>query len=166
MLCSSLHDPDLGSPIPAGRVTGRFYGEDGLPTPALSHVEAMISRGTEAGRRALEEKQMFPPCNAEWRSRRGGRLWCSPERYAGICAACPIWLSDAVARLPTQVGSSRAQVLWGAGLNSASVSEASEVPDNQERLGGNPGVCVVCLNCPETWPGDEKVQVKRLTLAW
>ncbi|XP_059006480.1 neuferricin isoform X2 [Mustela nigripes] len=62
-----------------GRVTGKFYGEDGLPTPALSHVEAMISRGTEASRRALEEKQTFPPCNAEWSSRRGGRLWCSPE---------------------------------------------------------------------------------------
>ncbi|XP_045841485.1 neuferricin isoform X2 [Meles meles] len=63
----------------AGRVTGRFYGEDGLPTPALSRVEAMIAQGAEAGQRALEEKQTFPPCNAEWSSSRGSRLWCSPE---------------------------------------------------------------------------------------
>ncbi|XP_006750996.1 neuferricin [Leptonychotes weddellii] len=62
-----------------GRLIGRFYGEDGLPTPELTQVEAMISRASEAGRRALEEKQTFPPCNAEWSSSRGSRLWCSPE---------------------------------------------------------------------------------------
>lgn len=142
VLCPSLRDPDLGSPVPAGRVTGRFYGEDGLPTPALSRVEAMIARGAEAGQRALEEKQTFPPCNAEWSSSRGSRLWCSPERYTEVCAARPVRLGDAVARLPTQAGSSRAQVLWGAGLNSASVSEASGVPGNQGRLGGGARVCL------------------------
>ncbi|XP_053067801.1 neuferricin isoform X3 [Acinonyx jubatus] len=63
-----------------GRVIGRFYGEDGLPTPELAQVEAVITRGAEAGRRALEEKRKFPPCNAEWSSSRGSRLWCSPER--------------------------------------------------------------------------------------
>ncbi|XP_077602713.1 neuferricin isoform X3 [Crocuta crocuta] len=62
-----------------GRVIGRFYGADGLPTPELTRVEAMVTQGAEAGRRALEEKQKFPPCNAEWSSSRGSRLWCSPE---------------------------------------------------------------------------------------
>ncbi|XP_040485764.1 neuferricin isoform X2 [Ursus maritimus] len=62
-----------------GRVIGRFYGEDGLPTPELMQVEAMASRGAEVGRRALQEKQKFPPCNAEWSSSRGSRLWCSPD---------------------------------------------------------------------------------------
>ncbi|XP_077602712.1 neuferricin isoform X2 [Crocuta crocuta] len=65
-----------------GRVIGRFYGADGLPTPELTRVEAMVTQGAEAGRRALEEKQKFPPCNAEWSSSRGSRLWCSPERPA------------------------------------------------------------------------------------
>uniref|UniRef100_A0A452U809 Cytochrome b5 domain containing 2 n=1 Tax=Ursus maritimus TaxID=29073 RepID=A0A452U809_URSMA len=62
-----------------GRVIGRFYGEDGLPTPELMQVEAMASRCAEVGRRALKEKQKFPPCNAEWSSSRGSRLWCSPD---------------------------------------------------------------------------------------
>ncbi|XP_041626373.1 neuferricin isoform X1 [Vulpes lagopus] len=64
-----------------GRVIGRFYGEDGLPTPTLTRVEAVMARGAEAGQRALQEKQKFPPCNAEWSSGRGSRLWCSTERW-------------------------------------------------------------------------------------
>ncbi|PNI37422.1 CYB5D2 isoform 2 [Pan troglodytes] len=64
-----------------GRVTGRFYGEDGLPTPALTQVEAAITRGLEANKLQLQEKQTFPPCNAEWSSARGSRLWCSQKSY-------------------------------------------------------------------------------------
>ncbi|XP_016786739.1 neuferricin isoform X3 [Pan troglodytes] len=64
-----------------GRVTGRFYGEDGLPTPALTQVEAAITRGLEANKLQLQEKQTFPPCNAEWSSARGSRLWCSQKRH-------------------------------------------------------------------------------------
>ncbi|KAF6093199.1 cytochrome b5 domain containing 2 [Phyllostomus discolor] len=63
-----------------GKVIGRFYGEDGLPTPELTQVEAKISKGLEAKTRALEEKHKFPPCNSEWSSARGSRFWCSPNR--------------------------------------------------------------------------------------
>ncbi|XP_035889136.1 neuferricin isoform X3 [Phyllostomus discolor] len=63
----------------AGKVIGRFYGEDGLPTPELTQVEAKISKGLEAKTRALEEKHKFPPCNSEWSSARGSRFWCSPN---------------------------------------------------------------------------------------
>ncbi|XP_003131918.1 neuferricin isoform X1 [Sus scrofa] len=62
-----------------GRVSGRFYGQDGLPTPELTRTEAMIARGVQANKQDLEEKQRFPPCNAEWSSARGSRLWCSPK---------------------------------------------------------------------------------------
>ncbi|XP_075417284.1 neuferricin [Tenrec ecaudatus] len=62
-----------------GKVIGRFYGEDGLPTPALTLVEAMISKGLEASEQDMREKQMFPPCNTEWSSARGTRFWCSPQ---------------------------------------------------------------------------------------
>ncbi|KAL2765605.1 neuferricin isoform 1 precursor [Daubentonia madagascariensis] len=62
-----------------GRVTGRFYREDGLPTPELMQVEAMITKGLEANKQELKEKQKFPPCNAEWSSTRGSRFWCSLE---------------------------------------------------------------------------------------
>nr|KAF6415443.1 cytochrome b5 domain containing 2 [Molossus molossus] len=63
-----------------GRVIGRFYGEDGLPTPELTQVEAMITKGLEANKQELKEKQKFPPCNAEWSAARGGRFWCSQTR--------------------------------------------------------------------------------------
>ncbi|KAM5307637.1 neuferricin isoform 3-T4 [Glossophaga mutica] len=62
-----------------GKVIGRFYGEDGLPTPELTLVEAMISKGLEANKQALQEKHQFPPCNSEWSSARGSRFWCSPN---------------------------------------------------------------------------------------
>lgn len=62
-----------------GRVIGRFYGEDGLPTPELTQAEAMMTKGLEANRQELIEKQRFPPCNAEWSFIRGSRFWCSQQ---------------------------------------------------------------------------------------
>ncbi|XP_064127673.1 neuferricin isoform X5 [Loxodonta africana] len=67
----------------AGKVIGRFYGEDGLPTPALTLVEAMIIKGLEASKQEIKEKQKFPPCNAEWSSTRGSRFWCS-QKSGGV----------------------------------------------------------------------------------
>uniref|UniRef100_G3SWS7 Neuferricin n=1 Tax=Loxodonta africana TaxID=9785 RepID=G3SWS7_LOXAF len=66
-----------------GKVIGRFYGEDGLPTPALTLVEAMIIKGLEASKQEIKEKQKFPPCNAEWSSTRGSRFWCSQKSLSG-----------------------------------------------------------------------------------
>ncbi|ELK03726.1 neuferricin isoform X2 [Pteropus alecto] len=66
-----------------GRVIGRFYGEDGLPTPELTQVEAMITKGLEENKQELKEKQKFPPCNAEWSSTRGSRFWCS-QKSGGV----------------------------------------------------------------------------------
>ena len=71
---------DVSFPVTTGRVTGRFYGEDGLPTPELTQAEAMITKGVEANKQELKEKQKFPPCNAEWSSTRGSRFWCSQRR--------------------------------------------------------------------------------------
>lgn len=62
-----------------GRVIGRFYGEDGLPTPELAQAEAVMTKGLEADRQELIEKQRFPPCNAEWSFIRGSRFWCSQQ---------------------------------------------------------------------------------------
>lgn len=68
-----------------GRVIGRFYSEDGQPTPELTHVEAMITKGLEANKQEWKEKQKFPPCNTEWSAARGSRFWCSQHRYT----SCP-----------------------------------------------------------------------------
>lgn len=66
-----------------GRVIGRFYGEDGLPTPELTQVEAMMAKGLEANKQAQQEKQKFPPCNAEWSATKGSRFWCS-QKSGGV----------------------------------------------------------------------------------
>lgn len=71
---------DSSSPITTGRVIGRFYGKDGLPTSELTQVEAMITKGLEANKQELKEKKKFPPCNTEWSSARGSRFWCSQTR--------------------------------------------------------------------------------------
>ncbi|XP_042555362.1 neuferricin isoform X2 [Dipodomys spectabilis] len=63
----------------AGTVIGRFYGEDGLPTPQLAQVEAMMTKALEANKQEQKEKQKFPPCNAEWSATKGSRFWCSPK---------------------------------------------------------------------------------------
>ncbi|XP_004857295.1 neuferricin isoform X2 [Heterocephalus glaber] len=67
----------------AGRVIGRFYREDGLPTPELIQVEAMMAKGLEANKQAQQEKQKFPPCNAEWSATKGTRFWCS-QKSGGV----------------------------------------------------------------------------------
>ncbi|MBZ3877168.1 Neuferricin [Sciurus carolinensis] len=66
-----------------GRVIGRFYGEDGQPTPELTQVEAMMIKGLEANKWEQKEKQKFPPCNAEWSTTKGSRFWCS-EKSGGV----------------------------------------------------------------------------------
>ncbi|KAM4843977.1 neuferricin isoform 1-T1 [Thomomys bottae] len=62
-----------------GLVIGRFYGEDGLPTPELAKVEAMMTKGLEANKQDQKEKQKFPSCNSEWSATKGSRFWCSPK---------------------------------------------------------------------------------------
>nr|XP_019599376.1 PREDICTED: neuferricin isoform X3 [Rhinolophus sinicus] len=69
-----------------GRLVGRFYGEDGLPTAELTQAEAMITKGLEANKQGLKEKQKFPPCNAEWSATRGSRFWCSQK--SSVSTSC------------------------------------------------------------------------------
>lgn len=66
-----------------GRLIGRFYRKDGLPTSELTQVEAMVTKGMEANEQEQREKQRFPPCNAEWSSAKGSRLWCS-QKSGGV----------------------------------------------------------------------------------
>lgn len=66
-----------------GRLVGRFYREDGLPTSELTQVEAMVTKGMEANEQQQKEKHKFPPCNAEWSSAKGSRVWCS-QKSGGV----------------------------------------------------------------------------------
>jgi hypothetical protein len=74
------HCASYFSPVTTGRVIGRFYGEDGLPTPELTQVEAVMTKGLKANKLEQKEKQKFPQCNTEWRANKGSWFWCSPKR--------------------------------------------------------------------------------------
>ncbi|XP_007558006.1 neuferricin [Poecilia formosa] len=62
-----------------GLVVGRFYDETGQPTAALLEVEASLAEGQKLKAQSEAEKILFPPCNAEWSSSTGKRVWCSTK---------------------------------------------------------------------------------------
>ncbi|XP_051847505.1 neuferricin isoform X2 [Antechinus flavipes] len=67
-----------------GKLIGRFYEENGEPTPALLLAEATMAQGVAARETEDGQRQQFPPCNSEWSSASPGRFWCSkqsPERW-------------------------------------------------------------------------------------
>ncbi|XP_030009066.1 neuferricin [Sphaeramia orbicularis] len=66
-----------------GFVIGRFYSEAGHPTETLQQVEASAAEGRRLKVQAEAEKVQFPPCNSEWSSTSGGRVWCS-TRSGGV----------------------------------------------------------------------------------
>ncbi|XP_066492317.1 neuferricin [Tiliqua scincoides] len=62
-----------------GKVAGRFYDENGVPTEALREAQALIEEGQRLQAQEDEKKKLFPPCNSEWKAAEGGRVWCSKE---------------------------------------------------------------------------------------
>uniref|UniRef100_UPI0037E712B6 neuferricin n=1 Tax=Semicossyphus pulcher TaxID=241346 RepID=UPI0037E712B6 len=62
-----------------GLVIGRFYSQTGQPTDALLHAEASLAEGQKMKAQSDAEKVLFPPCNSEWSSAGGGRVWCSTK---------------------------------------------------------------------------------------
>ncbi|MGH0169828.1 UNVERIFIED_CONTAM: hypothetical protein FKN15_067622 [Acipenser sinensis] len=65
--------------ILVARLVGRYYSETGEPTEALKQVESAMAEGMELRAQAEADKQRFPPCNSEWSSGKGGRVWCSTQ---------------------------------------------------------------------------------------
>ncbi|XP_074046649.1 neuferricin [Macrotis lagotis] len=62
-----------------GKLIGRFYKENGEPTPALILAEATMAQGVLAREIKNQQKQQFPACNSEWSAASAGRFWCSPQ---------------------------------------------------------------------------------------
>ncbi|XP_017268063.1 neuferricin [Kryptolebias marmoratus] len=62
-----------------GMLIGRFYNETGQPTEALVNVEGLLAEGRHLKAQSEAEKVRLPPCNSEWSTNRGGRVWCSPK---------------------------------------------------------------------------------------
>ncbi|XP_074153875.1 neuferricin [Sminthopsis crassicaudata] len=62
-----------------GKLIGRFYEENGKPTPALLLAEATMAQGVAAREKEDGQRQQFPPCNSEWSLASPGRFWCSKQ---------------------------------------------------------------------------------------
>ncbi|KAJ6655769.1 hypothetical protein lerEdw1_004822 [Lerista edwardsae] len=62
-----------------GKVAGRFYDENGAPTKALREAQVLIEEGQRLRAQEDEKKKLFPPCNSEWSSVEGSRVWCSKQ---------------------------------------------------------------------------------------
>ncbi|KAG7314699.1 hypothetical protein KOW79_022002 [Hemibagrus wyckioides] len=67
---------------PVGKLIGRFYSESGKPTAVLQKVEASLAQGLKLKAQAEKENKLYPACNSEWNSDRGGRVWCSTKSGA------------------------------------------------------------------------------------
>ncbi|XP_042298820.1 neuferricin [Sceloporus undulatus] len=64
---------------PVGKVVGRFYDENGAPTEYLRQAEALMAEGQRLQAQEEDKKKQFPPCNSEWSSAGGSRVWCSKQ---------------------------------------------------------------------------------------
>ena len=62
-----------------GILHGHFYDAKGQPTEALRKAEAGIEEGLKEQAKSEADKQLYPPCNSEWKQG-GGRVWCSTLR--------------------------------------------------------------------------------------
>ncbi|XP_063002665.1 neuferricin [Elgaria multicarinata webbii] len=62
-----------------GKVAGRFYHPNGAPTETLHQAQSLVREGRRLQAQEQEQKKQFPPCNTEWSSTRGSRVWCSKQ---------------------------------------------------------------------------------------
>ncbi|XP_048412872.1 neuferricin isoform X4 [Stegostoma tigrinum] len=63
----------------SGKLVGTYYNHNGEPTQVLSDVELAVTQGRKLKAESELENNLFPPCNSEWSSAKGGRVWCSPH---------------------------------------------------------------------------------------
>ncbi|XP_059828928.1 neuferricin [Hypanus sabinus] len=60
-----------------GKLVGTYYDHNGEPTRALIDAELVTEQGRKLKAELEVENKVFPPCNSEWTSTKGGRVWCS-----------------------------------------------------------------------------------------
>jgi predicted heme/steroid binding protein len=69
--------------VRVGLVEGAFYTAAGQPTAHWTALQGWIAAAQEEREEKDVEKQMFPPCNAEWTQAEGSRFWCT-QRSGGV----------------------------------------------------------------------------------
>ncbi|XP_012274920.1 neuferricin [Orussus abietinus] len=66
-----------------GKLIGRFYGPDGNPTMEFHKLQEKLSEAQNIKMDLEKQKEMFPPCNVEWKADTGTTVWCS-QNSGGI----------------------------------------------------------------------------------
>ncbi|KAK0179205.1 hypothetical protein PV327_008018 [Microctonus hyperodae] len=60
-----------------GKLIGKYYDQNGKPTDALEKFQQKVSEANANKQDEEEQKQMYPPCNIEWKPDQGTRVWCT-----------------------------------------------------------------------------------------
>ncbi|XP_006608475.1 neuferricin [Apis dorsata] len=66
-----------------GKLNGKYYNEDGSPTKEFYNVQKILIEAKEKQFEEIHKKQMFPPCNIEWKPDSGTVVWCT-KKSGGI----------------------------------------------------------------------------------
>ncbi|XP_006566840.1 neuferricin [Apis mellifera] len=66
-----------------GKLNGKYYNEDGSPTKEFYNVQKILIEAKEKQFEEVHKKQMFPPCNIEWKPDSGTVVWCT-KKSGGI----------------------------------------------------------------------------------
>ncbi|XP_046144053.1 neuferricin isoform X2 [Osmia bicornis bicornis] len=66
-----------------GKLIGRYYNEDGVPTEEFYNIQQILIEAKEKQFEEEHKKRMFPPCNIEWKPDSGTVVWCS-KKSGGI----------------------------------------------------------------------------------
>lgn len=67
----------------------RYYTITGEKTAELRRIEELLSRAQAVKDKEDEQKKMFPPCNSEFNTKTGHRVWCSNQRYLVYAITTP-----------------------------------------------------------------------------
>lgn len=71
-----------------GLLEGAYYTAGGLPTARWREVQGWTAEAREESQEQDVEKQMFPPCNVEWKQASGSRFWCT-TKSGGVAREWP-----------------------------------------------------------------------------
>jgi hypothetical protein len=69
--------------VPVGLVVGRYYGADGVPTPAVATVARALEAAAAQDAAAARECAALPGCNSRWSQGVGGEVWCDDDPVTG-----------------------------------------------------------------------------------
>ena len=75
-----------------GKLDGYFYDENGDPRPGYYVAEKLIKEGHKLKASDAEDEKLYPPCNSEWSQDKGGRVYCTENRFINLIYTGPIFI--------------------------------------------------------------------------